>query len=75
MRRLILIQKSAEFENKIWLVQSIDYNDIPNVDGKIFIKFEENSPGTAGATACELIFHNRSDIKIQPSRSKKLVPA
>ncbi|HEY3251263.1 MAG TPA: META domain-containing protein, partial [Ignavibacteria bacterium] len=50
-----LIQKTAEFENKIWLVQSIDYNDIPNADGKIYIKFEREEKKLTGYGGCNNI--------------------
>jgi len=69
-----LIQKTAEFENKIWLVQSIDYNDIPNSDGKIYLKFSRNTKKIIGYAGCNNINGSYSitgsDITIKPSTSK-----
>lgn len=73
-----LIQKTAEFENKVWLVQSIDYNDIPNADGKVYIKFQREGNRLTGYGGCNNIVGSYSitgsDIKITPSRSKENCP-
>jgi len=69
-----LIQKTAEFENKIWLVQSIDYNDITNPDGKIYLKFSRSTKKITGYAGCNNILGSYSitgsDITIKPSSSK-----
>src|SRR3990172_9290691 len=70
-----LIQKTAEFENKTWLVQSIDYNDIPNIEGKLFLKFSRSSKKFSGFGGCNNIVGSYSitgsDITIKPSSSKE----
>jgi len=70
-----LIQKSAEFEDKVWLVQSINYNDIPNSAGKIYLKFVREEKKITGYGGCNNIVGSYSitgsDIKITPSRSKE----
>lgn len=69
-----LIQKNAEFENKIWIVQSFDYNDIENKDGKIFLKFQREGRKVSGFGGCNYIVGTYSltgsDMKIRPSRSQ-----
>jgi heat shock protein HslJ len=69
-----LIQKSAEFENKEWIVQSFDYNDIENPDGKIFLKFNRSGKRLSGFGGCNFIVGSYSvtgsDLSIKPVRSK-----
>lgn len=69
-----LIQKTAEFENKVWIVQSFDYNDIENQDGKIFLKFERDGKKITGFGGCNYIVGSYSvtgsDLTIRPVRSK-----
>ncbi len=70
-----LIQKTAEFENKTWLLQSIDYNDIPNTEGKLFLKFSRSTKKFSGFGGCNNIVGSYSitgsDITIKPSSSKE----
>jgi heat shock protein HslJ len=72
------MQKNAEFENKEWLVQSINYNDIPNQDGKIFLKFNRSTRRLSGFGGCNNILGSYSisgsDLKIIPARSKSDCP-
>jgi len=69
-----LIQKTAEFENKEWIVQSFDYNDIENQEEKIFLKFVRNSKRLSGFGGCNYIVGSYSltgsDLSIKPVRSK-----
>jgi heat shock protein HslJ len=73
-----LLQKTAEFENKVWLIQSIDYNDIPNGEGKIYLKFVRDGNKLTGYGGCNNIVGSysitASDIKIKPSLSKESCP-
>ena len=73
-----LIQKTAEFENKHWLVQSFDYNDIANADGKIYIEFNRSEKTIKGFGGCNHILGSYSltgsDITIKPVRSKENCP-
>lgn len=69
-----LIQKTAEFENKLWLIQSINYNDLSNPDGKLFLKFSRSTKRFSGFGGCNNILGSYSitgsDIKIIPASSK-----
>ena len=69
-----LIQKTAEFENKEWIVQSFDYNDIENQNEKIFLKFVRDGKKITGFGGCNFIVGTYSltgsDLTINPSRSQ-----
>ena len=69
-----LIQKTAEFENKLWLIQSINYSDISNPDGKLFLRFSRSTKRFTGFGGCNNILGSYSitgsDIKIIPASSK-----
>jgi heat shock protein HslJ len=69
-----LFQKNAEFENKTWLLQSFNYDDVANKDGKIFIIFHKGEKKITGSGGCNTLYGyysiTGSDIKIQPGRTK-----
>lgn len=73
-----LMQKNAEFEDEEWIVQSINYNDISNADGKIFLKFNRSNRRLSGFGGCNTILGSYSisgsDISIRPARSKSNCP-
>jgi heat shock protein HslJ len=71
-----LFQKNAEFENRKWILQSFNYNDVSNPDEKIFIRFNKDDKKLAGFGGCNTLFGSYSitgsDIKIKPGRTKMM---
>jgi len=69
-----LFQKNAEFENKTWILQSFNYEDVKNPDGKISILFGKEEKKLNGFVGCNTLYGSYSitgsDIKIKPGRTK-----
>lgn len=71
-----LFQKNAEFENRTWILQSFNYNDVSNPGEKILIKFNKDDKKITGFGGCNTLFGSYSitgsDIKIKAGRTKMM---